>query len=227
MRPCGREGVAEGLSAARDSPFTYSRQSFGAACLAWSFGLRFLLSIPGRAVKSRRMAVPPAGLSVPGKSARSRKRIKEALSLSLSLSLSSLFPPSLPPSLSHPRSRSFTRTRLMFSGALPGRRQGWSSGPSLPLVSSSSSSSSRQFSARRCVHRPAGEGLSRVKPSGYPVPVSASIGITLAPDDDTPFAGLFRKADAALYHSKRLGKQRFSFYGEVCGPDFDKAGTLS
>lgn len=62
---------------------------------------------------------------------------------------------------------------------------------------------------------------------GYPVPVSASIGIALAPDDDTTFAGLFRKADAALYHSKRLGKQRFSFYGEVCGPDFDKAGTLS
>ena len=96
MRPCGREGVAEGLSAARDSPFTYSRQSFGAACLAWSFGLRFLLSIPGRAVKSRRMAVPPAGLSVPGKSARSRKRIKEALSLSLSFFSFPSLPPSLP-----------------------------------------------------------------------------------------------------------------------------------
>lgn len=62
--------------------------------------------------------------------------------------------------------------------------------------------------------------------AGYPVEVSASIGIALAPDDDTAFAGLFRKADAALYHSKGLGKHCFSFYEGKCGPAFDKPAPL-
>lgn len=62
--------------------------------------------------------------------------------------------------------------------------------------------------------------------AGYPVEVSASIGIACAPQDDVSFEGLFRKADAALYHAKGLGKNRFSFYEEMGGPGFDKAPSL-
>ena len=42
--------------------------------------------------------------------------------------------------------------------------------------------------------------------------VSASIGIACAPDDGTTFKQLCRKADVAMYESKRKGRNRFEYY---------------
>ena len=55
----------------------------------------------------------------------------------------------------------------------------------------------------------------------FEMDVSASIGIALVPGDDAAFAGLYRKADEALYHSKHRGKNRFSFYDEIRFSRFD------
>ena len=42
--------------------------------------------------------------------------------------------------------------------------------------------------------------------------VSASIGIALYPDDSTEIDGLFKYADSAMYHAKKLGRNNFQFY---------------
>jgi diguanylate cyclase (GGDEF)-like protein/PAS domain S-box-containing protein len=42
--------------------------------------------------------------------------------------------------------------------------------------------------------------------------VSASIGIALSPDDGEESNDLLRKADAAMYHAKRLGRANFAFF---------------
>jgi diguanylate cyclase (GGDEF)-like protein len=42
--------------------------------------------------------------------------------------------------------------------------------------------------------------------------VSASIGITLYPDDATNIEGLLKNADQAMYESKRLGRNRFNYF---------------
>ena len=42
--------------------------------------------------------------------------------------------------------------------------------------------------------------------------VSASIGVACAPDDGTTFKQLCRKADVAMYESKRKGRNRFEYY---------------
>ncbi|MEG1725748.1 MAG: GGDEF domain-containing protein, partial [Anaerovoracaceae bacterium] len=44
--------------------------------------------------------------------------------------------------------------------------------------------------------------------------VSCSIGVAIHPDDGDDFATLFKKADSALYFSKRNGKNRFTIYSE-------------
>ncbi|MGX8833646.1 GGDEF domain-containing protein [Amedibacillus sp. YH-ame6] len=44
------------------------------------------------------------------------------------------------------------------------------------------------------------------------LPVSCSVGISVYPDDGTGFEELLSKADRALYHAKRHGKNRYSFY---------------
>lgn len=42
--------------------------------------------------------------------------------------------------------------------------------------------------------------------------ITGSIGAALYPQDGTSYRDLYRKADKALYHSKKHGKNRFSFY---------------
>lgn len=44
------------------------------------------------------------------------------------------------------------------------------------------------------------------------IPISCSVGISLYPQDGTDYEMLVRKADQALYRSKRYGKNRFDFY---------------
>jgi diguanylate cyclase (GGDEF)-like protein/PAS domain S-box-containing protein len=47
---------------------------------------------------------------------------------------------------------------------------------------------------------------------GNPVSVSASIGVTLFPQDDSDADGLLRHADMAMYRAKNAGKNRYHFY---------------
>jgi EAL domain-containing protein (putative c-di-GMP-specific phosphodiesterase class I) len=47
---------------------------------------------------------------------------------------------------------------------------------------------------------------------GIPVSVSASIGVTLYPDDDVDADSLLRHADHAMYSAKQLGKNRFQLF---------------
>ena len=44
--------------------------------------------------------------------------------------------------------------------------------------------------------------------------ITSSIGIALYPDAGTDFDTLYKNADTALYESKRLGKNRYSFFRE-------------
>jgi diguanylate cyclase (GGDEF)-like protein/PAS domain S-box-containing protein len=46
---------------------------------------------------------------------------------------------------------------------------------------------------------------------GKEVSVSISIGIAIAPHDDTTLAGMIRKADSAMYHSKATGRGKYVF----------------
>jgi predicted signal transduction protein with EAL and GGDEF domain len=47
---------------------------------------------------------------------------------------------------------------------------------------------------------------------GHEIVVSASIGIALYPDDSASIDELFRFADSALSHAKRVGRNNFQFY---------------
>ncbi len=47
---------------------------------------------------------------------------------------------------------------------------------------------------------------------GEPLAVSASIGVTLYPDDDVDSDSLLRHADHAMYSAKQLGKNRFQMF---------------
>jgi diguanylate cyclase (GGDEF)-like protein/PAS domain S-box-containing protein len=47
---------------------------------------------------------------------------------------------------------------------------------------------------------------------GEPVTVSASIGVTLYPDDDVDADSLLRHADHAMYSAKQLGKNRYQMF---------------
>jgi diguanylate cyclase (GGDEF)-like protein/PAS domain S-box-containing protein len=47
---------------------------------------------------------------------------------------------------------------------------------------------------------------------GEPVSVSASIGVTLYPDDDVDADSLLRHADHAMYSAKQLGKNRYQMF---------------
>jgi len=47
--------------------------------------------------------------------------------------------------------------------------------------------------------------------------VTASCGVALFPDDADALAGLIKRADQAMYHSKRHGKNRLSFYNNDKG----------
>ncbi len=50
--------------------------------------------------------------------------------------------------------------------------------------------------------------------------VTASIGIALAPQHGTTFEELYCRADAALYHAKQCGKNRYAIYGESGCPAY-------
>lgn len=52
----------------------------------------------------------------------------------------------------------------------------------------------------------------RVKVNNQAIPISASIGITLYPFDDTAELNLLKKADMAMYKAKELGRNRYQFY---------------
>lgn len=52
------------------------------------------------------------------------------------------------------------------------------------------------------------------------IPVSCSVGISTYPKDGTEYDHLLRKADQALYTSKRYGKNRFYFYSQKMHGEF-------
>ncbi len=54
---------------------------------------------------------------------------------------------------------------------------------------------------------------------GFPEGISLSIGVALCPEDDTNYRELYRKADEAMYLSKRKGRQSVSFYGDIAASD--------
>ena len=62
----------------------------------------------------------------------------------------------------------------------------------------------------------AGKALSSVRRplliDGHDLSVTASIGICLYPDDGGDAETLFKRADAAMYQAKRLGRNRYSFH---------------
>lgn len=47
--------------------------------------------------------------------------------------------------------------------------------------------------------------------------LTASVGISVSPDDGANFGILYMKADAALYHAKRSGKNSYCFYSDDMG----------
>ena len=51
--------------------------------------------------------------------------------------------------------------------------------------------------------------------SGHTITASASIGISLYPADGTDADVLIRNADAALYHAKELGRNRYQYFSET------------
>jgi diguanylate cyclase (GGDEF)-like protein/PAS domain S-box-containing protein len=53
---------------------------------------------------------------------------------------------------------------------------------------------------------------------GHELFVSASIGISLYPDDHTEIEQLIRMADSALYAAKDLGRDQFAYYSEIANP---------
>ena len=52
--------------------------------------------------------------------------------------------------------------------------------------------------------------------------ISGSIGVTLFPADGKEYPELYSKADAALYHSKRSGKDTYTFYSEELEEEAEK-----
>lgn len=50
--------------------------------------------------------------------------------------------------------------------------------------------------------------------AGQQIPLTASVGIALCPQNGSSFDELVKKADTAMYQAKRLGKNRFRFFSE-------------
>ncbi|WP_417607380.1 putative bifunctional diguanylate cyclase/phosphodiesterase [Oceanimonas baumannii] len=60
------------------------------------------------------------------------------------------------------------------------------------------------------------KNISKPVPLGqYEAIISASIGVTLAPDDGSSSSELLRNADLAMYNAKRAGKNQLSFYNKT------------
>ncbi|MFW5808666.1 MAG: GGDEF domain-containing protein, partial [Spirochaetota bacterium] len=62
--------------------------------------------------------------------------------------------------------------------------------------------------------------LSRInfEIAGERIEVTLSIGIALFPEDGSSFEQLMQKADAALYNSKRCGRNRITVYDSSLKP---------
>ena len=59
------------------------------------------------------------------------------------------------------------------------------------------------------------EALARpFEPGGHELRVSASIGISLFPEDGTDTESLLRNADSAMYHAKDMGRNNYQFFLE-------------
>lgn len=58
-------------------------------------------------------------------------------------------------------------------------------------------------------------GVEELRLGGAALPVSLSIGISLAPEDGASFEELYKRADEALYAAKRSGKNRYVFFGAM------------
>ncbi|MEO8248238.1 MAG: EAL domain-containing protein [Burkholderiales bacterium] len=56
--------------------------------------------------------------------------------------------------------------------------------------------------------------------------VTASIGITLYPDDETDLDGLIKQADMAMYRSKDLGRDTYYFYNQSLNTDASERHAL-
>ncbi len=58
------------------------------------------------------------------------------------------------------------------------------------------------------------EGINKTyyAENGISIEISASVGISTAPNDGNDFKSLFNAADVAMYHSKNLGKNTFTIY---------------
>ena len=61
--------------------------------------------------------------------------------------------------------------------------------------------------------------------AGHEFKLSASLGVALMPKDSTNIDELLIKADAALYVSKRNGRDQFNFYQEGMATAPDKVGN--
>jgi EAL domain-containing protein (putative c-di-GMP-specific phosphodiesterase class I) len=61
---------------------------------------------------------------------------------------------------------------------------------------------------------------------GNEIAVTASIGIALYPDDATDVDTLMRHADAAMYHSKSSGRNRYQFYTAALGASAERALSI-
>ena len=63
---------------------------------------------------------------------------------------------------------------------------------------------------------------------GHGIPLGASIGAVIVPDEGTSFPDLYRKADKALYNVKQNGKHGYAVYHEASAHDSaEKAATAA
>lgn len=61
-------------------------------------------------------------------------------------------------------------------------------------------------------------------PEGDVANIGLSIGIAVAPQDGSSAELLVNRSDAALYHSKKMGRNRFTCYADIAGEEQDPDG---
>lgn len=55
--------------------------------------------------------------------------------------------------------------------------------------------------------------------SGQRLPMTASLGVALAPDDANDFGALLQRAETAMHHAKRAGRNTYRFFAETMNQD--------